>query len=169
MNAIKSFFEWIMGWVMTGVILVVIGFSVSMFTDEKNTDSNTTKVSSETKLSKDEKLIEVKKEYWENGNLKSEVPYRKHYGVGWKKVKTTLTPHGIAKEYYENGVLRKEDPYIDGERTGTLKIYSEEGALQGSIEYVNSRQHGKETWYYGDGSIMDVKYYKDGNETDSNV
>jgi antitoxin component YwqK of YwqJK toxin-antitoxin module len=44
----------------------------------------------------------------ENGNLKSEVSYKKSYGLGWKKVKTTLIPHGIAKEYYENGRLKKK-------------------------------------------------------------
>jgi len=168
MNAIKSFFEWIMGWVIMGAVLLIIGWGVSTFGGGGD-DSNATKKTKETTLSKDEKLIEVRKEYWENGNLKSEVPYKKSYSLGYKKVKTKLKPHGIAKEYYENGTIKKEDPYVEGERTGTLKIYDEEGVLQGSIAYVNSKQHGKEVWYATDGSIMDVEYFKDGNETDPNA
>jgi antitoxin component YwqK of YwqJK toxin-antitoxin module len=166
MNVIKSFFDWIMGWVMTGVILLAVGFIIMTVSGKTGgSDSNTTS-SHETKISKDEKLIEVRKEYWENGNLKSEVPYKKSYGLGWKKVKTKLKPHGIAKDYYESGTLKKEDPYIDGERTGTMKIYDEEGQLKASIEYKNSKQDGLETWYYSDGTVMDEVYYKDGNKTE---
>ena len=108
MNAIKSFFEWIMGWIMMGAILLIVGWAVSTFSGSSN-DSNTTKATKETKISKDEKLVEVRKEYWENGNLKSEVPYKKSYGLGWKKVKTTLIPHGIAKHYYERAVAFGEE------------------------------------------------------------
>jgi antitoxin component YwqK of YwqJK toxin-antitoxin module len=167
MNLIKSFFNWIMGWIVMGVIILVVGFGIKTFSG--SSDNNTSRPTKETTVSKDEKLIEIRKEYWENGNLKSEVPYRKHYGLGWKKVKTTLIPHGIAKSYYENGVLKKEDPYVDGERTGTLKIYDEEGHIKADIEYRNNKQDGPETWYYSDGSVMDVTYYKDGNKTEGSV
>ena len=131
-----------------------------------NDDTNHTKSTKETSISKDEKLIEVRKEYWDNGKLKSEVPYKKHYGLGWKKVKTTLIPHGVAKEYYESGVLKKEDPYVDGERTGTEKFYDENGSIELSAEFKNSKRDGKTTYYYSDGGVMAVKYYKDGNITD---
>ncbi len=163
MNVIKSFFEWILGWVMMGVIILTLGWAMSTFGGES--DSNTTRPSKETKISKDEKLIEVRKTYWDNGNIKSETPYKKHYGIGWKKVKTTLTPHGIAKEYYENGVLRKEDPYVEGEREGTVNFYAKDGSLEMSAEFKHSKQDGKTTYYYSDGSVMDVEYYKDGNLT----
>ena len=168
MNAIKSFFNWIMGWVMTGVILVAVGFAIHTFTGD-NSDSNSTKRTKETHLSKDEKLIEVRKTYWENGNLKSEVPYKKHYGLGWKKVKTTLTPHGIAKEYYESGALKKEDPYVDGKREGTLKLYAEDGTLEATAQYKNDLRNGATTYYDLDGSVMEVENYKDGNITEKSV
>ena len=167
MNMIKSFFNWIMGWVIMGAVLLAIGWGVSTFGG--GDDSNTTKNTKETTLSEDEKLIEIRKEYWENGNLKSEVPYKKSYGLGWKKVKTKLKPHGIAKEYYESGVLSKEDPYVEGERTGLVKFYREDGSLEVSYEFKNSVQDGETTYYYSDGSVMEVEYYKDGNKTDSNV
>jgi len=163
MNAIKRFFEWILGWVMMGVIVLTLGWGISFFAGDSD-DSNTTKTK-ETTFSKDEKLIEVRKEYWDNGKLKSEVPYKKKYGIGWKKVKTTLIPHGISKEYYESGVLSKEDPYVDGKRTGFVKFYREDGSLEVSYEFKNSIQEGKTTYYYSDGSIMEEEYYKDGNLT----
>jgi len=166
MNVIKRFFEWIMGWVIMGVIVLAIGFGISTF-GGGSSDNNTTRPTKETTLSKDEKLIEVRKEYWDNGNLKSEVPYKKSYGLGWKKVKTTLVPHGIAKIYYETGILEKEDPYVEGERTGTMKVYTEKGTLRASFEYKNGKQEGAETYYYSDGSVMDVVYYKDGNQTEA--
>jgi antitoxin component YwqK of YwqJK toxin-antitoxin module len=165
MNLIKSFFEWIMGWVIFGVIIIIGGWAINTFSGGSD-DSNATKRSKETTISKDEKLIEVRKEYWDNGNLKSEVPYKKSYGLGYKKIKTTLIPHGIAKEYYETGVLKKEDPYVEGERTGLLKFYREDGSLEVSYTYINSVQEGKTTYYYSDGTVMEVEHYKDGNLTD---
>ena len=147
MNTIKSFFNWIMGWVVMGVIILIGGWAVSTFSGDSD-ESNRTKRTKETSISKDEKLIEVRKEYWENGNLKSEVPYKKSYGLGWKKVKTKLKPHGIAKDYYESGVLSKEDPYVEGERTGLVKFYREDGSLEVSYEFKNSIQDGETTYYY---------------------
>ena len=166
MNAIKSFFEWILGWVMMGVIILTLGWGISFFAGDSD-DSNTTERSKETTISKDEKLIELRKEYWDNGNLKSEVPYKKSYGLGYKKVKTTLTPHGIAKDYYESGVLKKEDPYVEGERTGLVKFYREDGSLEASYAFKNSIQEGKTTYYYSDGTVMETEYYKDGNLTEA--
>lgn len=163
MNAIKSFFEWIMGWVIMGAIVLTLGWGISFFSGDSD-ESNATKTK-ETTISKDEKLIEIRKEYWDNGNLKSETPYKKSYGLGYKKVKTTLIPHGIAKEYYESGVLRKEDPYVEGERTGLVKFYREDGSLEVSYAFINSIQDGETTYYYSDGTVMDVEYYKDGNLT----
>ena len=167
MNLIKSFFDWIMGWVILGVVILVVGFGVKTFSGDS--DSNSTRSTKKTTLSKDEKLIEVRKEYWENGKLKSEVPYKKSYGLGWKKVKTTLIPHGVAKTYFETGVLESEDPYVEGERTGVLKFYNEDGKLVKAVNYVNSIKEGKTIYYYSDGSVMEEEYYKEGNLTHAPV
>jgi len=159
---IKSFFNWILGWVMLAVVFVVIGGVVSIFSDDSDKD---TKPKSTTTISKDEKLIEIKKKYWDNGKLKEEIPYKKHYGLGWKKVKTTLIPHGIAKTYYETGVLESEDPYVDGERNGVLKFYNEEAKLVKAVSYKNSLKEGKTSYFFSDGSVMEEEYYKEGNLT----
>lgn len=166
MNLLKRFFAWIMGWVIFGAIIFVGGWAINTFSGG-DVDSNTTKRTKETTLSKDEKLIEVRKEYWENGNLKSEVPYKKSYGVGYKKIKTTLIPHGVAKDYYESGVLEKEDPYVEGVRSGIVKVYDENGPLVMSAEFQNGKQDGTTTYYYEDGTVMAIEYYKDGNLTDT--
>lgn len=165
MNAIKSFFEWIMGWVIMGVIVLVVGWGVSTFGGSSD-ENNSTRPTKETTVSKDEKLIEIRKEYWKNGKIKSETPYKKSYSVGYKKMKTKLVPHGIAKEYYESGLLSKEDPYVEGARTGIMKFYDENGSIEMSAEFKDSKQDGKTTYFYKDGTVMDIKYYKDGNLTD---
>lgn len=164
MNLIKSFFEWILGWVIFGVVVLGIGWIASMYMGE---DNNTTKSTSSTNISEDAKLIETRKTYWDNGKLKEEVPYKKSYGLGYKKIKTTLIPHGIAKEYYENGVLKKEDPYVEGERTGVEKFYDENGSLEVEANFIHSKREGKTTYYYSDGTIMKEEYYKDGHIIDN--
>jgi len=163
MNLIKRFFEWILGWVMIGAVMLVIGWGINTFGG--SSDTNQTKKTKKTTISKDEKLIEIRKEYWDNGNLKSEVPYKKSYGIGWKKVKTKLVPHGIAKQYYETGILEKEDPYINGVRTGVVKLYDKEGHISISAEFKNDKQNGKTIYFDTDGSIIEEEYYKDGNLT----
>ncbi len=165
MNAIKSFFNWIMGWVIMGAIILVGGWAVSTFSGDSD-DSNSTKRTKETSFSKDEKLIEIRKEYWDNGNIKSETPYKKSYSLGYKKVKTKLKPHGIAKDYYESGALKKEDPYVDGERAGTVKLYREDGSLEATAEFKDDKRNGKSIFYYSDGSVMQEEYYIDGNKTE---
>jgi len=163
MNLIKRFFEWILGWVMLGAVILVVGWGINTFGG--SSDTNQTKKTKETTISKDEKLIEIRKEYWDNGNLKSEVPYKKSYGIGWKKVKTKLVPHGIAKDYYESGVLEREDPYVDGKREGTIKLYNKDGILEASAEYKDNKRNGKSVYYNTDGSVIEEEYYKDGNLT----
>lgn len=164
MNAIKSFFNWILGWIIMGVMILVIGWGVSTFGG--GDDSSTTKKTKETTISKDEKLIEIRKEYWDNGNIKSETPYKKSYSLGYKKVKTKLKPHGIAKDYYISGALKKEDPYIDGERMGTVTLYREDGSIEATAEFKDNKRNGKSIFYYSDGSVMQEEYYRDGNKTE---
>ena len=162
MNLIKRFGEWILGWVIFGIIILSIGSFVSIFIGD---DDNKTKPTSSTKISEEAKLIEIRKTYWENGNIKEETPYKKSYSLGYKKVKTELIPHGISKTYYENGVLESEDPYVEGERTGTMKFYDENGTLELTQEYKQSKKDGKRIYYFNDGTIIAEEFYKDGNIT----
>jgi len=161
MNTIKNFFLWILKWIFTGALFLGAMWIYSTFFDDG-------KRVSKTEISKEKKLIEVKKEYWDNGKLKSETTYKKAYKVGWKKVKTTLIPHGIAKDYYENGILKKEDPYIDGNRTGMVKFYREDGSLEMTANYINNKLNGKMISYDKDGKTTIITIlYKNGEEINS--
>jgi hypothetical protein len=160
MNTIKRFFRWILQWIILGTIMIFVGWVYITFISD---DTTTTKTS----VSKDAKLVEVEKTYWDNGNIKSVTTYKKSYKVGWKKVKTTLIPHGLSKDYYENGVLKKEDPYVDGNRTGVLKFYTEDGHLEISIEYLNNKKNGKTIYYDKDGTTLGIEYYKNGEQIEA--
>ena len=61
--------------------------------------------------------IEIRKSYYENGNLWSEIPY-----VNDKE-------HGIQKIYYENGKLYSEIPYKNGKTYGVRKDYYPNGNI----------------------------------------
>jgi len=160
---IKNFIRWISGWLLFGgLILGGIYISNTFSKDSNTTSTKNIRPTNQTTLDKDDKLIEIRKAYWKNGNLKSETPYKKHYGIGYKKLKTTLTPHGISKEYYEDGTLKIEDPYIDGERTGELKFYDNNGTLEAVVTYKDSKKHGEKVFYYSDGTVMDTEYYRNG-------
>lgn len=153
MNKIKNFLQWILSWLMFGLIVLVLGWGYSTFIDDKKTTNKTA-------ISEDDKLIEIEKTYWDNGKIKSEITYKKFYKAGWKKVKTTLIPHGIAKDYYESGVLQKEDPYVEGNRTGILKLYTEDGKIELEVTYLNNLKNGKMTYYDTDGTVLEIEYYK---------
>jgi hypothetical protein len=157
MNTIKNFFSWILKWIFIGLFFLGAIWIYTTFFEEKEKTHKT-------EISEDKKLIETEKEYWDNGKLKSETSYKKSYKVGWKKVKTTLIPHGVAKEYYETGVLKKEDPYVEGNRTGTLKLYREDGSLEMTADYLNNKLHGKMISYDTDGKTVLITLYYENDE-----
>lgn len=80
------------------------------------------------------------KEYYKNGNTKTEGVYKNNYKVGrWK-------------EYYENGQLKKENVFkANGNWTGYKRLYSEKGLL--SIE----------TQPEGNGGLTEKHYFNNGN------
>ncbi|WP_394966090.1 toxin-antitoxin system YwqK family antitoxin [uncultured Helicobacter sp.] len=57
----------------------------------------------------------VEKAYYENGNLRYEIPYKNG------------EIHGVEKWYYENGNLRLEIPFENDKRHGIAKAYYENG------------------------------------------
>ena len=60
--------------------------------------------------------VEVRKEYYESGDLWYETPY------------VNGDIHGIVKVYYESGALLNEAPYVNGEIHGIMKAYDEDKA-----------------------------------------
>ncbi len=67
----------------------------------------------------------VEKEYYDNRNLYSEIPYKNG------KI------DGIAKDYYDNRNLKSETSYKNGKIDGIVKYYNEDGNLALYITYEN--------------------------------
>ena len=74
------------------------------------------------KSEEDEKVGCIDKEYYENGNLKIEVPYKN--GV----------IEGIEKWYYENGNIASEIPFMNGKLHGSVKFYSKKLIWQANAQ-----------------------------------
>ena len=88
----------------------------------------------------------IKKEYYENGQLKKEMSY-----VNDKE-------HGILK-YYENGQVKYECPYVLGNKHGTVKWYYITGELQYECPYDNDKEHGIYKEYYENGQLKEESRY----------
>lgn len=56
-------------------------------------------------------------EYYENGFLKAEIPYKNN------------KRHGLARFYYNNGMLKGKIFYKRNNETGRMKFYSKDGVL----------------------------------------
>jgi len=69
----------------------------------------------------------VHKEYYENGNLRSEIAYKD--GM-W---------HGSFKTYYKNGNLIEERNYVDGKLEGIRRQYDEDGSGPREFFYKNDK------------------------------
>ena len=75
-----------------------------------------------------EKKHGVQREWYLNGQLKSEEPYRD--GV----------MHGVFKTWSEKGALIGQSTIVEG--TGKLEVYDEEGVLTKEINYQGNRENG---------------------------
>ena len=85
----------------------------------------------------------AEREYYKNGNLEFETPYKND------------KREGIAKGYYESGNLWSEIPYKNGKREGIVKWYNESGNLWKEIPYKNGETEGIEKWYYQNGNLKE--------------
>ena len=85
---------------------------------------------------------EVKKEYYENGNFKSELPLKGD------------VVNGIAKYYYEDGALKKEVSYVNGVKSGLIKKYFHDGSLNWECFYENNKYNGLYKEYTSQGVLI---------------
>ena len=74
--------------------------------------------------------FEIRKSYFETGDLWVETPY-----LNGKE-------HGTEKIYYKSGALLCETPYVKGKIHGITRSYYESGALERESPYVNGKRHG---------------------------
>jgi antitoxin component YwqK of YwqJK toxin-antitoxin module len=89
----------------------------------------------------------VERQYWDNGNIKSELPYRNG------------KLNGTARWYYEDGTIRHEVPYVDDRIEGNSIRYHDNGRKESEEEYVNNLRHGKAVEYTFSGLRIEQKEY----------
>lgn len=85
----------------------------------------------------------VKKEYFANGQLRSEFIMTDSTGM-----------NGIKKTYGLDGKLISVSPIRKGVRHGVEKWYDKNGRLLMTIPYVNGRKHGVQVIYYENGDPL---------------
>ena len=90
---------------------------------------------------------DVEKTYWENGNIKSELPYK------------NAKLNGTAIWYYEDGTVQMEVPYEYDEITGTSIRYHDNGRKELEETYINNVRQGKAIAYSYPGKRVEQKYY----------
>jgi len=100
----------------------------------------------------------VELEYWDNGNVLSQV----HYLDGKRD--------GSCRYYYKNGPLMNEGFYKKGKMIGKWMSYFEDGQIKshGSYKYTESglysRKDGVWEYYYDNGQLQSESIIKDGVE-----
>lgn len=92
----------------------------------------------------------IKKAYYENGNLKSEItiknkrkngPAKKYYTTGELHTKVNYVNNikeGEAVWYYKNGQPYRITQYKNNKITGVRKLFYEDGTLMAEIQYQNN-------------------------------
>jgi antitoxin component YwqK of YwqJK toxin-antitoxin module len=117
---------------------------------------------------------ETSKEYYKNGNVKSEVYIEEGKKEGVEKIyseKGVLEEEvtysngiksGITKDYFSNGQLYWEVNYVDGKYDGVYKEYSEKGILILEGEYKKGREDGLIKAYFENGKLKSITPYKKG-------
>lgn len=121
-----------------------------------------------------ETKVTIKKEYYPNGRLETEIPYKdgrrngiakEYYPNGklqWEATFVSDKINGSEKVYYESGKLQWETPFVDGKINGIAKVYYESGELKGEIHFKDSKKNGIEKAYYKNGKLQWETPFKDG-------
>lgn len=89
----------------------------------------------------------IEKNYWENGNLKSELPYKNG------------KLNGTAVWYYEDGTIQMEVNYANDIIEGSSIRYHDNGRKDTEEMYVNNLRQGKATEYSYSGKRVEQKHY----------
>ena len=92
----------------------------------------------------------VKKEYWENGNIKSELRYE-----GEKL-------NGVCTWYLPNGKPQMEVCYRDNKMNGRLRRWHENGNIMEECWYRDGVQDSVSRVYSLHGTLVCQSYYRDG-------
>ena len=106
---------------------------------------------------KDNKKEGIWKEYYDNGNLKSEITY------------VSNKPDGYAKLYYESVKLSEEGIWKGVKWVGNYKYYHENGKIAIEGDWKDGKEAGVIKEYYPDGTLKTEKNFNDGKLDESSV
>jgi len=128
----------------------------------------------------------TKKEYFENGVLKTEASFRgsrrdgvtkRYYENGFLMIEANFRngePHGTFREYYENNNMMAEEVYNSGQliiqkrfdRNGKLndvaRRYYQNGQIRIEAGFREGKPEGITREYHENGSLMAEEYYRNG-------
>ncbi|MFT7880152.1 MAG: hypothetical protein ABXS91_07145 [Sulfurimonas sp.] len=129
-------------------------------------------------LSPKKDVVDVKKEYYTGGMLRSEFlmydktgmnGLRKIYGYNGKLTSKAEIQNGVkhGKEtvYDDDGRVRLVKPYIKGRIDGVATAYYDNGSPMMTITYLKGVKHGPATKYNKDGSVFEKKVFTHGRMT----
>lgn len=110
--------------------------------------------------------VKVKKDYYENGTLKSELRYENgmlngcsvwYLANGKKQIEVTYrndTMDGPLRRWHENGNLMEETWYKDGVQDSVYREYSLKGIMVAEGYYVNGELDGAFHRWYENGQVF---------------
>ncbi|MDM5272510.1 hypothetical protein PGH07_09995 [Sulfurovum sp. zt1-1] len=126
-------------------------------------------------LSPQKRVVDVKKDYYTGGMLRSEFfmydktgmnGLRKMYGYkGSLLSKVEIqngVPNGNETLYDDEGRVRLVKPYVNGRIDGVATVYYDNGTPKMTITYVKGVKHGPAAKYNPDGSVFEKKMFQHG-------
>lgn len=117
--------------------------------------------------------VDIKKDYWENGNLKSEMVYEDgelngrcvwYLANGKPQLEVSYRhnqPDGLTRRWYENGNIMEEVWYREGVRDSVFRAYSLKGLLVEEGYYANGKLSGDYRRWYENGQVFQEGRYDD--------
>ena len=105
-------------------------------------------------IAKSQLNIDIVKEYYKSGAIKSIVAYK------------DSLKFGISIDYFKSGNFRIECVYIEGKLNGPFKIYYDNAQLQREGYFQNDRPFGQHIFYEIDGKITLKSNYNEKGESD---
>jgi len=120
------------------IIIIIVAGSCNIENNSKDKNA---------RVKEDEVLI--KKAYYDNGNLKSEITFK------------NKRKNGPAKRYYATGELHTAMNYVNNMKEGEAVWYYKSGKPYRITQYENNNIEGTRKLFYEDGTLMAEIPYKD--------
>ncbi len=99
----------------------------------------------------------VHKDYWPNGQLKSEEPL------------VNGLRHGIAHYYWDNGKPYSTFRWTNGKYDGIRLLFRADGSIEQQASTKNGLQHGELQWFNPDGTLEAIeRFYEDWRSSEHN-